>query len=281
MEYEREDIMKFTKMHGNGNDFIVLEDFDNKITDEGNLAKKLCNRNFAIGADGILIVRKSVKADIQMVIINSDGSYAAMCGNGIRCFAKYVWEKNIVNKKEIKIETGDGIKKAYLDIKNGEVASITINMGKPSFDPNLIPAISNSEIINKKINVNNKEYIINSLLMGVPHTVIFGLFDKFCIEDGKYIEKYDIFPIGTNVNFCEIISRENIKVATWERGAGPTLACGTGSCACVVAANKLGLVDNKVLVNIPGGKLIIEITEDGVLMTGPAEVSYYGEIKLK
>ncbi|WP_127836372.1 diaminopimelate epimerase [Clostridium prolinivorans] len=273
--------MKFTKMHGNGNDFIVLEDFDNKITDEGNLAKKLCNRNFAIGADGILIVRKSVKADIQMVIINSDGSYAAMCGNGIRCFAKYVWEKNIVNKKEIKIETGDGIKKAYLDIKNGEVASITINMGKPSFDPNLIPAISNSEIINKKINVNNKEYIINSLLMGVPHTVIFGLFDKFCIEDGKYIEKYDIFPIGTNVNFCEIISRENIKVATWERGAGPTLACGTGSCACVVAANKLDLVDNKVLVNIPGGKLIIEITEDGVLMTGPAEVSYYGEIKLK
>lgn len=271
--------MKFTKMHGNGNDFIVLEDFNNEIVDEGALAKKLCNRHFAIGADGILIVRKSTKADIQMIIINSDGSYAAMCGNGIRCFAKYLWEKRIIRKDIIEIETGDGIKKAYLSIKEDEVVSVTINMGKPSFDPGLIPVLSETEVINKKIEANNKEYIIVSLLMGVPHTVIFGSFKDFCVDEGRFIEKHSMFPLGTNVNFCEIIDKENIKLATWERGAGATLACGTGSCASVVAANRLGFVSDKVLAEIPGGKLLIELTEDGVMMTGQAEISYWGEYK--
>lgn len=269
--------MKFTKMHGNGNDFIVIEDLDAKISDEQGLARKLCSRNFGIGADGILIVRKSEIADIQMIIINSDGSNAAMCGNGIRCFAKYVWETKLVNKTPIDIETGDGVKVAYVEIAHNEVISVTINMGKPSFNPESIPALSNEEIINTNITIDTKKYNINSILMGVPHTVIIGKLSDFNIEEGKYIEKYNLFPRGTNVNFCEVIDRKELKVKTWERGAGPTLACGTGSCAAVVVANRLGLVDNNVKVGIPGGSISVEIKDDGVFMTGPAEIVFFGE----
>ena len=269
--------MKFTKMHGTGNDFIIIEDLENKISDEESLAKTLCNRNFAIGADGILIVRRSNVADLQMVIINSDGSYAAMCGNGIRCFAKYVWQNDLVRNANINIETGDGIKTAYLDVENDNVISVTINMGIPSFNPDLIPAIEQNEIINKQLKVDEKDYIINSLLMGVPHTVIIGSLDDYDVEEGKYIERHNIFPKGTNVNFCEVLNRNEIKVKTWERGAGPTLACGTGSCASVVVANRLGLVDDKVKVQIPGGILHIELKKDGVFMSGPAVVSFRGE----
>lgn len=272
--------MKFTKMHGNGNDFIVLEDFNNEISDDGALARKLCHRSFGIGADGILIVRKSSIAHIQMVIINSDGSYAAMCGNGIRCFAKYVWDKKLVENTVIDIETGDGVKKAYLNVEDNEVKTITINMGKPSFAPAVIPAVSEEELINRKIVANGKEYVINAVLMGVPHTVIIGDLDEICVSEGKYIEKHTMFPKGTNVNFCQIISRDRLKVETWERGAGPTLACGTGSCASVVITNRLGYTDKKVTVQIPGGSLFIELTEEGVLMTGPAEISFWGEYNL-
>lgn len=270
-------IVKFTKMQGNGNDFIVVEDFNNKIENEAELARKLCDRHFGIGGDGILIVRSSSKAHIQMVIINSDGSYAAMCGNGIRCFAKYVYDNKLVDGKEITIETGDGIKTAFLNIKDNIVASVRINMGKPDFAPKAIPADTGVEVVNSKINANNKNYEITSMLMGVPHTVIFGPLGDFDVYEGRAIEKHELFPQGTNVNFTEVNDRKNIKVKTWERGAGPTLACGTGSCAAVVAANKLGYVDNKVEVEIPGGKLLIEVSEKGVFMTGPAEVSFFGE----
>lgn len=272
--------MIFTKMHGNGNDFIVIEDLEEKIKDISELSRKLCNRNFGIGGDGLLIVRKSSIADIQMIIINSDGSYAAMCGNGIRCFAKYVWEHKLVENDVINIETGDGIKTAYLEIVDNEVLNVTINMGNPVFIPGLIPALSEEEIIERNIIISNKEYKINTLLMGVPHTVLLGKLSDFNVEEGKHIEKYRLFPQGTNVNFCEVVDKNNIKVKTWERGAGPTLACGTGSCASVVVANKLGLTGKKVLVQIPGGNLIIELTTDGVLMTGPAVNVFRGKISL-
>lgn len=272
--------MIFTKMHGNGNDFIVIEDLEEKIKDISELSRKLCNRNFGIGGDGLLIVRKSSIADIQMIIINSDGSYAAMCGNGIRCFAKYVWEHKLVENDVINIETGDGIKTAYLEIVDNEVLNVTINMGNPVFIPGLIPALSEEEIIERNIIISNKEYKINTLLMGVPHTVLLGKLSDFNVEEGKHIEKYRLFPQGTNVNFCEVVDKNNIKVKTWERGAGPTLACGTGSCASVVVANKLGLTEKKVLVQIPGGNLIIELTTDGVLMTGPAVNVFRGKISL-
>ncbi|MDW8799605.1 diaminopimelate epimerase [Clostridium sp. A1-XYC3] len=273
--------MKFTKMHGNGNDFIVIDDRKKEfLGKERELAKELCNRNFAIGGDGILIVRESDTAETEMIIINADGSYAAMCGNGIRCFAKYVWDENIVRNNRIKIQTGDGIKEAFLKVEDDKVKEVKIYMGKASLKIEDIPAKFEEELINKQIKINGREYNITSMLMGVPHTVIFGSLDNCDVSEGKSIEKYDIFPEGTNVNFCEVVSKSKVKVKTWERGAGPTLACGTGSCAAVVASNRLGFTDEKVEVEVPGGRLVIEIEEEGVYMTGPAVVSFKGEYNL-
>ncbi|WP_315114478.1 diaminopimelate epimerase [uncultured Clostridium sp.] len=273
--------MKFIKMHGNGNDFIVIEDFHNNLLKRGEeIAKKLCDRHYGIGGDGLILVSNSKIADIKMDIFNGDGSYASMCGNGIRCFAKYVYNEGICKKDIIKIETGDGIKYAMINVRNGEVTDITINMGMHSFDPKEIPVLCDEEVINKSIVVNGKTYNITSLFMGVPHTVIFGNLEEFDVIEGSYIEKLNLFPKGTNVNFCEVLSKDRIKVKTWERGPGITLACGTGSCASVIVANKVGLVDSRVQVDLPGGTLFIEITPNGTMMTGPAEIVYNGEIDL-
>lgn len=269
--------ISFTKMQGTGNDFIVIEDFEGKYDNLDTLARRLCDRHFGIGADGILVVRKSNIADIQMIIINADGSYASMCGNGIRCFAKYVFEKKYVQGERIKIETGDGVKFANLCIKDGKVKGVTINMGKYNFDPKSIPALAEEEIINRKLNANNKEYNITSMFMGVPHTIVFGKLQDYEVSEGKLIENDALFPQKTNVNFCEVIEKDKVRVKTWERGAGPTLACGTGSCASVIAANRLGYVCEKVDVEVAGGLLNIEIIKEEILMTGPAEIVFEGE----
>jgi len=274
------EIINFTKMQGTGNDFVVIEDFQGKYADLEGLAIKLCDRHFGIGADGILVVTKSDIADIQMIIINADGSYASMCGNGIRCFAKYIWEKKHVVGENIKIETGDGVKLANICVKNGRAESVTINMGKYNFNPSSIPAIATEEIINKKIEANYKEYNITSMFMGVPHTIVFGKHEEYEVEEGKFIERHSFFPEKTNVNFCEVVGKNMIKVKTWERGAGPTLACGTGSCASVVAARRLGYVEGKVEVQVPGGILTVEIIKEEVLMTGPAEITFEGRFFL-
>ena len=273
--------MNFTKMHGTGNDFIVIEDLDGALEiKQDEIAKKLCERRFSIGADGVLFVRKSSIADIRMEIINADGSYAAMCGNGIRCFAKYVFDSGIAKGDSIRIETGDGIKVAHLDIVDSEVNNITINMGNYSLKPKDIPANVEEEIVNKIINVNGKDYKATSMLMGVPHTVIMCNLDEVDVEEGKYIEKYSIYTQGTNVNFCEVLDSTTIKVKTWERGAGPTLACGTGSCAAVIAANILDYTESGVKVIVPGGVLYIKIQDKEVLMTGPAVTVYEGKIEI-
>ncbi|MBW9170713.1 diaminopimelate epimerase [Clostridium estertheticum] len=269
--------MNFTKMQGTGNDFIVIEDLEEKYNDLGVLSKKLCDRHYGIGADGILVVRKSTIADIQMIIINADGSYASMCGNGIRCFAKYIFEKKYVLSENIKIETGDGVKLASICVCDGEFKGVTINMGKYNFNPISIPALSSSEIINKKLDTNNKDYYITSLLMGVPHTIVFGKLEDYEVCEGKVIENNSLFPQKTNVNFCEVVDKNRIRVKTWERGAGPTLACGTGSCAAVVAASRLGYTEGKVEVQVPGGILNIEIIKGEALMEGPAETVFKGQ----
>lgn len=274
------DILNFTKMHGAGNDFIVIEDMENIYENPMALAKKLCHRNFGIGADGVIFVRNSHLADIQMVIINSDGSLASMCGNGLRCFVKYVFDKKIVTGDHITVETGDGIKKCYIEEENGKAKYIKVNMGTYTFDPELIPVKGEKEIIDTTIVANGKKYKINTLFLGVPHTVILGRLDNFQILEGKYIEEHEMFPHKTNVNFCEVISRDEINVKTWERGAGATMACGTGSCASVVVCNRLGKVDSKVKVNVPGGQLIIEITPEGVFMLGRAETTFTGVIEI-
>lgn len=269
--------LKFAKMHGAGNNFIIFEDFENKYENLKAIAKILCDRAFGIGADGILVVRKSTVAEIQMIIINADGSYAAMCGNGIRCFAKYVYDEGLVKNTSIDIETGDGVKHAKLEIENNKVIGVTINMGIPTFEPARVPVISEDIVLNKNISIGENRYTITSMLLGVPHTIIIDPIDKYPVEEGRLIEKSNIFPQGTNVNFCEVINKDEITVKTWERGAGATLACGTGSCASVVACHKLKLVNSKVKVNIPGGSLVVEITEDGVMMTGPAVTVFEGE----
>jgi diaminopimelate epimerase len=270
--------MYITKMHGNGNDFIVIEDLENQYASrEEEITKELCHRHFGVGGDGILIVRKSKKADIQMIIINSDGSYASMCGNGIRCFAKYVWDKNIVRKEKMSIETGDGVKEAYLDIENNSIKSVRIYMGKPDYTPSKVPVVSNEEVIDKAIKFGNKKYNITTMLMGVPHTVVLGKLEAINVEEGRNIEKDPMFPKGTNVNFCEVIDRNHIKVKTWERGAGATLACGTGSCASMEACHKLGLVNEEVHVELPGGHLFIELKDEGIYMSGPAVTVFEGE----
>ena len=205
-----------------------------------------------------------------MVIINSDGSWANMCGNAIRCFGKYVYERNIVSKDLISVETGDGVKKLNLTINNGTVDGVKVYMGEISFDGSLVPLKNKSQLINEEINVNGKKYNASALLVGVPHTVIFVDDENYDVSEGKYIEKFKLFEEGTNVNFVKVVDDENIIVRTWERGAGATYSCGTGCSASVVVCNKLNLTKEKVNVKVPGGELRIEIEGNSIYMIGDA-----------
>ncbi|MGL4873662.1 MAG: diaminopimelate epimerase [Clostridium sp.] len=271
--------MNFTKMHGIGNDFIIIEDLENKIKNEDELSKKVCHRRFGIGADGLVLVRKSEKCDIKMLIVNSDGSIPNMCGNAIRCFSKYVYDKGIVKAKEFSVETGDGRKDIILAIESEEVIGIRVFMGKGSFDgKDLRLKDSLDKLINYKQTIAGNNIELNSILVGVPHTIIIDNEDKFSTEFGKKIEKLDLFKEGTNVNFIKVLDKEEIIVRTWERGAGATLACGTGACASVKMLNTLGLVNKEVKVILPGGTLKIELKEEGIYMIGPAEYICDGKL---
>jgi diaminopimelate epimerase len=274
--------MKFTKMHGLGNDFIFFENPDNVDMDYQSMAIKWCHRQLGIGADGIVAVLPSEVADLRMRIINADGSEANMCGNAIRCFARYAYERELVQSTSFRIETFAGIIIPEVILHNGKVVSVRVNMGKPSTERQFIPMLGDEkEAIQVRVQAENQEFKITSLLMGVPHTMIF-VDDVKTIElkkIGSAIEKHELFPKGTNVNFVEVINRNRIKVRTWERGAGATLACGTGCCASVVASIINHHTDRKVTVELQYGELEIEWAEDGtVFMTGPAEESFSGEI---
>lgn len=258
--------MFFAKMHGLGNDFIVIDNRNNLIKNLNEIAVKLCDRHFGIGADGILIIQESSLADIKMSIINSDGSTAEMCGNGIRCFSKYVYEKGIVNKLVMSIETLAGIMKAELKIEDSKVVNIKINMGSPILDKKSIPFNSDDDNLNYNIEVNGTSYNASTLLLGVPHTVVYvdNIDKKEVIDNGGIIENLKIFPNKTNVNFVNIIDKNKLEVRTWERGAGYTLACGTGTCASVVASFLGGKTNNRVEALLFGGKLYIEFIEGKV-----------------
>ena len=266
--------MKFWKLHGIGNDFIAIDGrYDNiDSNDYGEFAKLVCHRKFSVGADGILVVKNSNNADIEMVYYNCDGSRAAMCGNGLRCFVKFVYDNNIVRKEEFNVYTLDGIKRVKINLKNNEIDSIKVNMGNGSFNPNNIPVDTNKDkFINEKVKILDKEFYISSINMGVPHAVI--LIDEINIEDvlkyGREIEKHKIFPKGTNVNFVKVIDKNNINICTWERGCGYTLGCGTGMTASAIICNYLNKVDKSVNVTSKGGSVKIDI-EDFVYMTGPS-----------
>ena len=268
--------MEFTKMHGLGNDFLVFED-DGTGRDWNALAAKLCTRRLSVGGDGIMVVLPSDTADVKMRIINADGSEAEMCGNGIRCFAKYVYERGIVKKEDMTVETLAGIIRPKLIIENGKVKDVCVDMGCPSFDRVSIPMQGTGGAESVEIQAAGRTVTISSMLMGVPHTMV--LVDDIEAVDaavlGSAIERHTIFPRKSNVNFVQVLDRENIRVLTWERGAGLTLACGTGSCASAVETYRKGLTGPKVTVHLSVGRLIIEYTGDGrVLMTGPAEEVY-------
>lgn len=275
--------MNFYKMQGAGNDFVFIEDFNYEIKDECKLAQKLCDRHFGIGADGLVIVRKSDLANAKMVIINADGSRANMCGNAIRCFGKYVYENKITEGTKFSVETGDGIKEIEIILEEGKIKYVRVYMGKPSYNGVDIPLNNIDSLIEHEITVDNNKYIITTVLLGVPHTVIFEKEREYnVIGEGSKLEKLDLFPEGSNINFVKVVDNTHIRVNTWERGAGATLACGTGCSASAVVAKKLGLVDSEkeIFVKAPGGELVIEVLGDDVYMKGPAEVVFEGKVSL-
>lgn len=267
--------MKFDKYQAAGNDFIVINGLERSGLDYNNLALKICDRHFGIGADGILVCEASDLGDIRMLYYNSDGSQGEMCGNGIRCFAKYIYDHDIVKKDNISIETLAGIKYVYIEVdKRGEAESIKVDMGYPLFESSKIPfALERGEVLKEEICIGGESYSFSAVNTGVPHLVIFvDDIDNYDIDSlGKKLESHSLFPQKTNVNFVEIIDRKNINIYTWERGASRTLGCGTGSCASVVIGNKLNLVDNRVDVKTEGGYLSVKIDEDWkIYMSGDA-----------
>ena len=275
--------MKFQKMHGLGNDFILMDEIDPSKYDLPSLAIKLCDRHQGIGADGIILILPSEIADVKMRIINSDGSEADMCGNGIRCFAKYVYNNQIKTATSFTIETGAGIMIPELIIEDGKVLFVKVNMGAPHLERSAIPMTGAAgNVINESIHIADRDYKITSMLMGVPHTIVFvNHFDEDTIlKIGKLIEKHPLFPQGTNVNFVEILNDHEVNVRTWERGAGRTLACGTGSCASAVAASLNSLTGKEVTVHLALGDLLIEWIDGIVYMTGSANHVFEGRIEI-
>lgn len=279
-------MIEFVKMHGLGNDYLYINCIKNReplFPEE--LAKRLSNRHFGVGADGIILVCNSKIADFKMRIFNSDGSEAEMCGNGIRGFAKYVYDYNLIDKNEFKIETLAGIRKIKLNTLNKSITeNITVDMGEPILHPVKIPVLTREEppIKDLKIVIKNKIFTITCVSMGNPHAIIrlHNLEDINVKEYGPLIENRSEFPKRTNVEFIEIKDRSRIKMKVWERGAGETLACGTGACASTVASVLNGYTERKVVVELLGGELEVEWNEEDshVYMTGPATTVFRGRI---
>jgi len=271
-------------MHGLGNDYIVIDNRDNAIGEDelSGLARKLCERRFSVGADGLLLLYGSKIADAKMRIFNADGSEAEMCGNGIRCFAKYCYENKIVKKKEQSVETLAGIKTVWLTISKGEAKEAKVDMGSPILERGSIPMLGRGTCINEDLAVDGGKFKVTCLSLGNPHCVIFvDNVKKFSVEEiGPKIERHQLFPHRVNVDFVQVLSKEELSVRVWERGCGETLACGTGACASVVAANLLKKVSSKATVHLLGGNLQIEYSGN-ILMTGPAEKVFEGELLLR
>lgn len=278
--------INFTKMHGLGNDFIIIdfEEYNKVDISKSDLAQRLCDRNFGIGADGLIIINPEPKnADIGWFFYNSDGSIAQMCGNGMRCFAKYVYDKKFVTKTKFSVETAAG--NIIPEIIDHE--TIKVNMSQPILEPSKIPVKATSNL-NFDIKADDRFFKANAVSMGNPHCIIFTEEDtkKLALKYGPFIEAHELFPEKTNVEFAKVVSRKKIIVDVWERSCAITLACGTGACATVVAAILNGLCDNEVKVTLPGGKLLIEWLgttqnpQKDVFMSGDAKYVFTGEISI-
>ncbi|MCT1397636.1 diaminopimelate epimerase [Paenibacillus sp. p3-SID867] len=276
--------MEFTKMHGLGNDFVVVYGEQELPSNASERAVKLCNRFFGIGADGLVYILPSAKADFMMRIMNSDGSEAEQCGNAIRCVAKYVYDHGHIDREEITIETiGAGVQQVRLTVQDGQVSSVRVDMGEPVLDGLSVPTLIDLHpVVNHPIEVDGREFRFTAVSMGNPHCVIY-VDDAINFDLGVWgpkLEVHPLFPRKINVEFATVNSRGQADMRVWERGAGPTLACGTGACATLVSSVLNGLTDRSATISLKGGDLFIEWEESDnhVYMAGPAEVVYAGTL---
>ena len=280
--------MKFTKMHGCGNDYVYVNGFEEHIPDDkkSELAISLSNRNFGIGSDGLIFINPGKTAEFEMEMYNADGSRSEMCGNGIRCVGKYIYDHGLSDKTQISVESAGAVK--YLTLfpgDDGKIEKVRVNMGSPILESKLVPVISDNEkVIDEAINVSGNEYKMTCVSMGNPHAVVFmnDVKDLDIEKIGPCFENHERFPRRTNTEFVEVLDRSHVFMRVWERGTGETLACGTGCCATAVACILNGLTDEKVNVKVLGGNIEIEWdrNENVVFMTGPATVSFEGDIKI-
>ncbi len=275
--------MKFTKMQGIGNDYVYINCFEETVKNPSRLSIQVSDRHFGVGSDGLILILPSKVADCCMDMYNADGSRAEMCGNGIRCVAKYVYDHKIVEKEELKIETLNGVKEVRLTVKNGKAVLATINMGQPELRPERIPALFSGEsVVSQPISVDGKEYNVTCVSMGNPHAVVYmEELENLDLERiGPAFEYHKKFPNRVNTEFIQVIDRSHLKMRVWERGSGETLACGTGACASAVATVLNGKADTTVDIELKGGHLTIEWNEKDrcVYMTGAAEEIYNGEL---
>jgi len=275
--------MKFTKMHGLGNDYVFVNCFEEQIADRPALAKHISHRHFGVGSDGLICICPSERADFLMDMYNADGSKGQMCGNGIRCVGKYVYDNGLTDQETITVESGGEIKTLRLNVKDGTVRTVQVNMGTPVLHPRMIPMVADGvDFINRPMEVLGKEYRITAVSMGNPHAVTFlpnvEALDLSLI--GSDFERHPLFPERVNMGFIQVLDRHTLKMRVWERGTGETLSSGTGAAASVVAGVLNGLCDERARVRLLGGDLLIhwdrEQTGD-VFMTGPAETVFVGE----
>lgn len=278
-------MLQFTKMHGAGNDYIYVNGFDQHIEDLSGAAIKLSDRHYGVGSDGLVAILPSECCDFRMRMFNSDGSEAEMCGNASRCVAKYVFEKGLTDKTEITLETGAGKKVLKLNLFNNIVTSVTVDMGEPVLLASDIPVVSQStDFIDKTVIIGNDEWKVTCVSMGNPHAVVFTkeIENLDLPVTGPLFENNSLFPSKVNTEFVSVVDRNNLRMRVWERGAGETLACGTGACAVLVASVLNNLTERKATVSLLGGDLNIEwdAVSNHVFMTGPAEFVFEGTTNL-
>lgn len=277
--------MKFTKMHGAGNDYVYVNCLDEVLENPSRIARIVSDRHFGIGSDGLVLILPSSKTDFRMRMFNSDGSEAEMCGNAIRCVGKYVYDNGFTDKMTVKIETLAGIKVLDMDVKDGKVELVKVDMGEPVLSPDKIPVISKKDLfISEPVSVEGEIYKVTCISIGNPHAVTYvDNVGSFLLERiGPKMENHELFPKKINAEFVQVIDRNTLKMRVWERGAGETLACGTGACAVLAASVINGVSNRKAKIILLGGELLIEWDEKNnhIYMTGPAVKVFDGEIDI-
>ena len=274
--------MRFTKMHGIGNDYVYVNCFEERIDNPAELAVKMSRYHYGVGSDGLILICPSDEADFEMKMYNADGSMSEMCGNGTRCVGKYVYDKGLTDKTTVRLMTGAGLKILRLNVQDGKVVAVRVDMGAPAMRPDLVPVnLPGDMVMGCPLEVDGVTYDIHCVSMGNPHCIVFvDDPDHVDVEGvGKLLENHPIFPNRANIEFVQVVNRQHLRMRVWERGSGETLACGTGACASLVAAVMTGRADRKVVMDLLGGSLELEWAEDDghVYQEGPAKIVFDGE----